>query len=281
MPLCKGTGMDDLRRHFDQLAWPEAEKAAKQAGATVIWPFGACEQHGPQLPLATDALFADRILNSVLEHLDGEWPIWRLPLQSIGFSPEHQPFPGTLSLSAELMLQLVDQVGGQLAAMGVERLVLLNAHGGQIGLLQVAARQLRLRCPSMGVLPCFLWSGVDGLSSLLPPEELAQGLHAGQAETSLMLHMAPELVGPSRPVDGDHGPSSPLAPPDGWSLEGAAPCAWLTSDLSQSGVIGDARLASAELGWELEQALISHWTQLFKSLLSSDWPPTESVMDRP
>jgi creatinine amidohydrolase len=273
--------MDGLKRRFDQLAWPEAEKAAKQAGATVVWPFGACEQHGPQLPLATDALFADRILNSVLEHLDGEWPIWRLPLQSIGFSPEHQPFPGTLSLSAELMLQLVDQVGGQLAAMGVERLVLLNAHGGQIGLLQVAARQLRLRCPSMGVLPCFIWSGVDGLSSLLPPEELAHGLHAGQAETSLMLHMAPELVGPSRPVDGAHGPRSALAPPDGWSLEGAAPSAWLTSDLSQSGVIGDARLASAELGLELEQALILHWTQRFKSLLSSDWPPTESVVDWP
>lgn len=273
--------MDGLKRCFDQLAWPEAEKAAKQAGATVVWPFGACEQHGPQLPLATDALFADRILNSVFEHLDGEWPIWRLPLQSIGFSPEHQSFPGTLSLSAELMLQLVDQVGGQLAAMGVERLVLFNAHGGQIGLLQVAARQLRLRCPSMGVLPCFIWSGVDGLSSLLPPAELAYGLHAGQAETSLMLRLAPELVGPSRPVDGAHGPGSLHAPPEGWSLEGAAPSAWLTSDFSQSGVIGDARLASTELGWELEQALISHWTQRFKSLLSSDWPPTESVVDWP
>lgn len=273
--------MDGLKRCFDQLAWPEAEKAAKQAGATVVWPFGACEQHGPQLPLATDALFADRILNSVFEHLDGEWPIWRLPLQSIGFSPEHQSFPGTLSLSAELMLQLVDQVGGQLAAMGVERLVLFNAHGGQIGLLQVAARQLRLRCPSMAVLPCFIWSGVDGLSSLLPPAELAYGLHAGQAETSLMLRLAPELVGPSRPVDGAHGPGSLHAPPEGWSLEGAAPSAWLTSDFSQSGVIGDARLASTELGLELEQALISHWTHRFKSLLSSDWPPTESVVDWP
>lgn len=273
--------MDGLKRCFDQLAWPEAEKAAKQAGATVVWPFGACEQHGPQLPLATDALFADRILNSVFEQLDGGWPIWRLPLQSIGFSPEHQSFPGTLSLSAELMLQLVDQVGGQLAAMGVERLVLFNAHGGQIGLLQVAARQLRLRCPSMAVLPCFIWSGVDGLSSLLPPAELAYGLHAGQAETSLMLRLAPELVGPSRPVDGAHGPGSLHAPPEGWSLEGAAPSAWLTSDFSQSGVIGDARLASIELGLELEQALISHWTHRFKSLLSSDWPPTESVVDWP
>ena len=273
--------MDGLQRCFDQLAWPEADLAAKQPGTTIVWPFGACEQHGPQLPLATDALFADRILNSVFEHLEAALPIWRLPVQSIGFSPEHQPFPGTLSLSAELMLQLVDQVGGQLASMGVKRLVLFNAHGGQIGLLQVAARQLRLRCPSMAVLPCFIWSGVDGLQSLLPPAELAHGLHAGQAETSLMLHLAPELVGPSRPVDGAHGPGSTHAPPDGWSLEGAAPCAWLTSDLSETGVIGDARLASIELGSHLEQALISHWTQRFKSLLCSDWPPTKSVVDWP
>ena len=273
--------MDGLQRCFDQLAWPEAVQAAKHPGATIVWPFGACEQHGPQLPLATDALFADRILNSVFEHLEAALPIWRLPVQSIGFSPEHQPFPGTLSLSAELMLQLVDQVGGQLASMGVKRLVLFNAHGGQIGLLQVAARQLRLRCPSMAVLPCFIWSGVDGLQSLLPPAELAHGLHAGQAETSLMLHLAPELVGPSRPVDGAHGPGSIHAPPDGWSLEGAAPCAWLTSDLSETGVIGDARLASIELGSQLEQALISHWTQRFKSLLCSDWPPTKSVVDWP
>ena len=273
--------MDGLQRCFDQLAWPEADLAAKQPGATVVWPFGACEQHGPQLPLATDALFADRILNSVFEHFEGALPIWRLPVQSIGFSPEHQSFPGTLSISAELMLQLVDQVGGQLASMGVKRLVLFNAHGGQIGLLQVAARQLRLRCPLMAVLPCFIWSGVDGLQSLLPPPELAHGLHAGQAETSLMLHLAPELVGPSRPVDGAHGPGSIHAPPDGWSLEGAAPCAWLTSDLSETGVIGDARLASIELGSQLEQALISHWTQCFKSLLCSDWPPTKSVVDWP
>ena len=273
--------MDGLQRCFDQLAWPQADQAAKQPGATLVWPLGACEQHGPQLPLATDALFADRILNSVFEHLEAALPIWRLPVQSIGFSPEHQPFPGTLSLSAELMLQLVDQVGGQLASMGVKRLVLFNAHGGQIGLLQVAARQLRLRCPSMAVLPCFIWSGVDGLQSLLPPAELAHGLHAGQAETSLMLHLAPELVGPSRPVDGAHGSGSIHAPPDGWSLEGAAPCAWLTSDLSETGVIGDARLASIELGSQLEQALISHWTQRFKSLLCSDWPPTKSVVDWP
>ena len=135
--------MDQLRKRFDQLTWPEARNAASRPGATVIWPFGACEQHGPHLPLSTDAVFAESILDSVLLGLDPALPLWRLPCQALGFSPEHKNFSGTLSLSAPLILELVDQVGMQLAAMGMQRLVLFNAHGGQIGLLQVAARQLR------------------------------------------------------------------------------------------------------------------------------------------
>ena len=257
---------------FDHLSWPAAAAAMQQPRATVVWPFGACEQHGPQLPLATDALFAERILDAVLLGLDPRLPIWRLPVQSIGFSPEHLSFPGTLSLPADLLIALVDRVGEQLADRGVKRLVLFNAHGGQIALLQVAARQLRIRCPRMAVLPCFLWSGVDGLSGLIPEAELEQGLHAAQAETSLMLKLAPELVGPERPVDG-----LPPAAPGGWSLEGTAPCAWLTGDLSASGVIGDSRSASAELGSRLEERLIQHWLRQFTTLLTSDWPPLETA----
>lgn len=264
--------MDQHRHRFDQLAWPAAQRAAQQAGATVIWPFGACEQHGPQLPLATDAVFAEGIIDAVLKQLDPTLPIWRLPSQSIGFSPEHQAFPGTLTLSADLILQLVSEVGAQLAAIGIHRLVLFNAHGGQIGLLQVAARQLRARCPAMAVLPCFLWSGVDGLADLLPIHERDNGLHAGQAETSLMLHMAPHLVGDQRPVDG----LPEVDPPLGWSLEGAAPCAWLTNDLSKSGVIGDSRQASAALGSSLHHLLIHHWRERFEALLATEWPPLES-----
>ena len=238
----------------------------------MVWPFGACEQHGPQLPLATDALFAERILDGVLLGLDSRLPIWRLPVQAIGFSPEHLSFPGTLSLPADLLIALVDRVGEQLAGHGVRRLVLFNAHGGQIALLQVAARQLRARCPRMAVLPCFLWSGVEGLSGLLTEAELEQGLHAAQAETSLMLKLAPELVGQERPVDG-----LPPTAPGGWSLEGTAPCAWLTGDLSASGVIGDSRSASVELGECLEERLIQHWVHQFEALLASDWPPLDAA----
>lgn len=256
-------------RRLDQLSWPAVEAAAARAGSTVIWPMGAVEQHGPQLPIGTDALFADAVLDAVLERLEPQRPLWRLPLQSFGFSPEHEGFPGTLSLPADLLIAQVVALGSQLAAAGFERLVLFNAHGGQIALLQVAARQLRAAHPRMAVLPCFLWSGPEGVADLLPEPERSQGLHAGLAETSLMLRLAPQLVGPERPVDG----LLAAPPPAGWSLEGAVPEAWLTGDLSRSGVIGDARGATTHLGESLLERLVTGWQQLLERLLESDWPP--------
>lgn len=262
---------DSLRsRRLDHLHWPDAAQRLREPRSTLVWPFGALEQHGPQLPLATDALFAERILSLVLESLPEIWPIWALPPQSIGLSAEHGGFPGTLSLSADLLIRLVVEVGQQLADQGVERLVLFNAHGGQIGLLQTAARELAARAPSMAVLPCFLWSGVAALQELIPSLELQNGLHAGLAETSLMLALAPELVGPERPCDGlDAG----ISLPEGWSLEGAAPYAWFTADISRSGVVGDSRGADHSLGERLKTALVEHWSSLFSSLMLSDWPP--------
>ena len=87
----------------------------------------------------------------------------------------------------------------------------------------------------MAVFPCFLWSGVNGLSELLSKTEIEDGLHASLAETSLMLALKPELVGDERPNDGNK-----VEIPEGWSLEGNAPTAWLTDDFSKSGVIGDS-----------------------------------------
>ncbi len=263
-------------RKFAYLNWPDASNAALKEGSTLVWPFGACEQHGPHLPLITDTFFAESILFEALERLPHEFPIWVLPTQSIGFSPEHLQFPGTLSLSGDLMLKMVAEIGNQLAIMGFQRLVFFNAHGGQIGLLQAVARELRVKCPSMAVLPCFLWSGVDSLKDLIPNKEVEQGLHAALAETSLMLSLETKLVGHSRPFDGDcfqACDATRISPPQGWSLEGAAPSAWLTHELSDSGVIGDSREASSELGDQLRKALVEHWSKLFLNLMNSKWPP--------
>ena len=119
----------------------------------------------------------------------------------------------------------------------------------------------------------------DRLRDLLPERESDTGLHAGLAETSLMLALEPNLVSSDRPVDGEHqDPAAAATPPPGWSLEGAAPFAWLTSDLSRSGVVGDSRGATPELGRELEQAVVGHWQTLFSDLMASEWPPVDSVL---
>jgi len=260
------------QRRLDLLPWPMVVEQARRRGSTVIWPFGAIEQHGPHLPLATDALFADRIAEAVLERLDPTLPLWRLPVQSLGFSPEHRGFPGTISLPASLLLALVSQVGQALAEAGFQRLVLFNAHGGQIGLLEAAARELRSAAPQLAVLPCFLWRGPEGVAPLIPEPERTEGLHAGLAETSLMLHLAPGLTGPTPAADGPV--CRGLQPPAGWSLEGAAPSAWLTHELSASGVVGDPSGASAQLGNQLFEGLVRGWVNRLEALMRSDWPPT-------
>ena len=259
-------------RQLAALSWAQLQAAASQAGSTVVWPWGAFEQHGPHLPLGTDALFAEQVLAAVLQRLPAGLPIWSLPAQTMGFSPEHLGFPGTLSLPAELLIQQLVVVGRQLASSGFQRLVLFNGHGGQIGLLQTAARQLRSDVPQLAVLPCFLWSGPSGLAELIPEPERSEGLHAGLAETSLMLHLAPERVGAERPSGGQ----LTEAPPAGWSLEGEAPCAWLTGDLSPTGVVGNAAGANAALGSALFERLVAGWCARFEALLDSNWPPAQA-----
>jgi creatinine amidohydrolase len=171
------------------------------------------------------------------------------------------------------VIALVRQVGRDLAAAGFQRLVLLNAHGGQIGLLEVAARELRDDHPQLAVFPCFLWRGAEGLGALISEPERSQGLHAGLAETSLMLHLAPELTGPIPQADGLIAAGIPA----GWSLEGQAPTAWLTREVSASGVVGDPAAASKTLGEALFERLVEGWYGRLDALLRSDWPATNGA----
>jgi creatinine amidohydrolase len=257
-------------RHLERLPWPAVQAAAKREGSTVLWAMGSLEQHGHHLPLHTDAFFADRLVEALIATLPADLPLWRLPVQMIGYAPEHRGFAGSFSLAAVDVIALVRVVGAELARCGFRRLVLMNGHGGQIGLLEVAAREVRESHPDLAVLPCFLWRGLDDAASLIPEPERSQGLHAGLAETSLMLHLAPDLVGADRLAD---GPTPDDKPPPGWSWEGGAPTAWRTGEISTSGVIGDPTGATAELGAKLFEGLVNGWSQRLRSLLTQDWPP--------
>ena len=118
--------------------------AALDVAATVaVLPLGATEQHGPHLPLGVDTVLADGIVAASLPLLPADLPVLFLPTQQIGLSPEHARFAGTLTLSAETLIRMWNEIGAGVARAGVKKLVLFNAHGGHVGAMDIVARELR------------------------------------------------------------------------------------------------------------------------------------------
>ncbi|NBX90502.1 MAG: creatininase family protein, partial [Betaproteobacteria bacterium] len=117
--------------------------ALDMARAIVVLPLAATEQHGPHLPLSVDSDIVQGVVQAALPHvaqLPVDLPIFFLPTQSIGLSPEHAAFPGTLSLRPETLIRLWTDIAQCVAAAGVHKLLLLNAHGGHVGAMDIVAR---------------------------------------------------------------------------------------------------------------------------------------------
>lgn len=219
-----------------------AESVGEQTVAVQV--LGAIEQHGPHLPLDTDTRIAEGLLDRALHVLDDAVDVLVLPPLTIGASDEHKSFPGTLGLDGRGMIDALIAIGADVARSGVGRLVWINGHGGNRAAMDLAALTLR-REHALRVVKC-TYTRLGSPPVDWPAEELARGFHGGALETALMRHLVPDAVREDRVAE------FPMRPdPDAHRLlsaEGAASWAWLAEDLNRSGVIGDARLGSAEIG---------------------------------
>jgi creatinine amidohydrolase len=213
----------------------------------VVLPLAAVEQHGPHLPLSTDLVICHGILAHALGLLPPDFPALVLPEQAVGVSREHGAYVGTLSMDGATLGKVVGETAGGLARAGLKRLVLFNTHGGNKGALDEAA--LRVRADhGMLVAKAHSFRMPRPKGVALPEREWEEGLHGGAVETAMMMHLRPDLVrtehvGAFPSFGAELARELEVVRP-----EGTAAFAWMAHDLNRHGVVGDARLATAEMG---------------------------------
>jgi len=223
------------------------------ANMIAVLPVAATEQHGPHLPLCVDTALVDGIVAASLAHLPATLPVLFLPTQAVGLSPEHARFAGTLTLKSDTIIRLWTDIGESVAAAGIRKLVLFNAHGGQVGVLDIVARDLRARLGLLVYsvnwfnLPLTDEQGADA-NQLFSAEEQRFGIHAGDIETSMMLALRPELVDMTRATN---FPSSSQARAQAFPILGngrSAKLGWQMQDYNAAGAVGNAAAATADKG---------------------------------
>lgn len=226
------------------------------AGTIAILPTCAIEQHGPHLPVGVDTMIAAGMLDELRATCPDDLDIRILPPQAVGKSNEHLWARGTLTLTAATALAAWTEIGLSVARAGVRKIVIVNSHGGNLDLVSILTRELRVQAGMLAV-KC-QWSGFGTPAGLYTEHEARFGIHGGDVETSLMLRFRPETVDMTRAANNrSSAETTPISP------IGPVSYGWIASDLSDSGTVGDASLATAEKG----AATVRHQVAGFVDLL--------------
>jgi creatinine amidohydrolase len=211
-----------------------------------LLPVAAIEQHGPHLPLSTDAVINDGVVRTAFERLSGPAALLALPAQNVGLSPEHTSFAGTLSVRDATLLDAWTDIGRSVARTGIRKLIVFNTHGGQKALVDLLAVRLRSELGMLVARATYFSFGAP--PGLFEPAETAHDIHGGEVETSLMLHLKPELVRTAALADFRGLPHDLAARHRVLGAEKPVGIGWRAEDLHAAGACGNAARADGRRG---------------------------------
>lgn len=238
---------------LEGMSWPEV-KGAKLAGKIVILPLGSFEQHGPHLPFTTDTDIVTAIARALERKRPGK--LLLLPTLWAGHSTHHLAFPGTLSASQMPYIQLLVELCGCVAGMGARKVFLLNGHGGNDVPARAALRELKGAFPKVRFVFASYWSlAAEAIKAVRESGPGGIG-HACELETSLMLHLHPDRVEMSRGRRDGPKHADVYRRVD---MQHARPAYFVEEfhEMSESGVIGDPRLATAAKGKRFFEGIVA------------------------
>lgn len=253
------------QRFLPYLSWTDVDALEDKANTVIVLPVGAIEQHGPHMPCAVDSIVAAGVVGKAMEKLPAEIPAYAMAPITYGKSDEHLHFPGTMTLTGEILLHTIQEIGESVYRAGFRKFVMVNAHGGQPQPLEMAARELRLRHGDFMVIARSAWS-VPYDASFLPETERTLAMHAGHGECAILMALAPDTLHMDRAEA--HTPAPFPCP----TLSSGRPAAaWTARDFGPSGVIGDPTGATPEQGHRLLEDLSSSWAKAIVEVHEARW----------
>ena len=236
-------------------------------GTVALLPVAAVEQHGPHLPLSTDAVINDGLVRAALPQIPAKVALLVLPALNVGLSPEHTSFAGTLTIADPTLADAWTDLGRSVARAGVRKLVILNTHGGQKALVDLVAMRLRAELGMLVARATYFAFGSP--PGLFDAAESAHDIHGGEVETSLMLHLKPNLVRRSALADFRGLPQELAVRHQVLGVEKPVGIGWRAEDLHPSGACGNAARADAAKGATLLAYLADRLATLVAELAAT------------
>ena len=238
-----------LTNFWSDLTTNEIKKIDKKT--VLIFPFSSIEQHGPHLPLNTD----HKILNGILNKFSKKYKSKKyliMPDIHFGSASEHSSFDGTLSINSLEFISHALSIIEPLCEKNFKNIFLLNSHGGQISHIDILAKELKSEFNIQIVKGTYFL--FDQFKNIVSSKEVEYGYHGGEFETSLMLYYYPKLVRKNNIKKNKLSPD--VSSQKIITYEKSIKKAWLTEELSKSGIIGDPRNASALKGEKISNIVI-------------------------